>query len=394
MRALLLALDGAGCGNAPDAQAFGDGGANTLGHFFKSLPTLELPVLDALGLWKLVTGDVFSHRSLSTIARWGRLRPCSVAKSPIMGLWELAGVISKEPFATFPQWPTELLKAISRDAHVRFLSDERHSGESPLMTLGEEHLRTGRPIFYICEESILHFAAHDSVVSATKLYEICRIARKYADAQRIVNVVARPFTGVPGAFCDAPGIRDFPIVPPRTILNAIAEKGVQVQAVGEIASIFAGSGITLALPAESDLERMRTIEELWTAESDGLIFANLSGCDEKGQKRDMHGFGVALQRLDSWLASFLPLVEPEDLIIITSTHGRDPAFIGTGRTREETPLLVLHGGETGPLGTRRTFADTAATLGEFFRLRKPWHPGNSFLHTKTKIPKLRPSRRN
>ncbi len=380
MRALLLVLDSVGCGQAPDAAAYGDEGANTLGHIFEAQPELELPALFSLGLWKILTADVLDHRSRGTIASFGRMRECSAGKDTTTGHWEIAGIILDEPFATFPKFPPELISAIERDARVEFIGNYPRSGTTILEELGAAHLKTGQPILYTSADSVIQIAAHEDIIPRKRLYEICRIARRHADAARIGRVIARPFDGQPGAFQRTSGRHDFSMVPPPTVLNAIAETGLRVAGVGKISDIFADSGITRSTPTASNAEGLAAIDALWADGEDGLIFANLVDFDMLyGHRRDVAGYTRSLVEFDAWLAGFLPKCEAEDLVIITADHGNDPTWRGTDHTREEVPLMVLHGGASLPLGTRRTFADVAATLAAHFALRQPWPVGKSFI---------------
>ena len=381
MRALLIILDSVGCGSAPDAADFHDRGASTLGHILRAHPSLELPALYSLGLWKIVTSDVFDARSQNTRARWGQMRERSRGKDTTTGHWEIAGVVLDQPFATYASFPPELVAAIEADAQVKFIGNVAASGTAILETLGPEHLKTGSPILYTSADSVIQIAAHEDVISPARLYEICRIARRHANPLRIGRVIARPFTGTPGAFQRTAGRHDYSMVPPRTILNAIAETGLPVQGVGKISDIFAGSGITRSLPTATNAEGMETIDRLWAEDQDGLIFANLVDFDTLyGHRRDVAGYAQALVEFDAWLMRFLPRIDSEDLVIITADHGNDPTHSGTDHTREEVPLMVLHQDEVGPLGTRSSFTDVAATLGDYFRLRQPWPRGVSFLN--------------
>ncbi len=374
MRALLLVLDSVGCGRAPDAAAYGDEGADTLGHIFAAQPALALPTLFSLGL-----GKIMGLPAPDATASHGRMRPRSTGKDTTTGHWEIAGVILEKPFATYPAFPAELIRAIEREAGVTFIGNYAQSGTTILAELGAEHVRTGRPILYTSADSVLQIAAHESVIPLPRLYEICRIARRHADAWRIGRVIARPFTGEPGAFQRTSGRHDYSAIPPRTILNAIADVGLPVHGVGKISDIFAASGLTLSTPTASNAAGMAAIDTLWAAPHDGLIFANLVDFDMLfGHRRDVPGYARALTEFDTWLASFLPKVTPGDLLIITADHGNDPTFPGTDHTREEVPLLVLHAGRHAALGTRETFADIAATLAVFFHL-DPWRIGKSFL---------------
>jgi phosphopentomutase len=379
MRALLIVLDSVGCGHAPDAAAYGDDGADTLGHIFAAQPALELPALFSLGLWKVLTADVFDRRARGTIASHGRMRERSAGKDTTTGHWEIAGAILDEPFAVFAEFPADFVQAIERDARVKFIGNYARSGTTILEELGAEHVRTGHPILYTSADSVIQIAAHERVIPAKRLYEICRVARRHADARRIGRVIARPFSGEPGAFQRTSGRHDFSMVPPRTVLNAIAETGLRVAGVGKISDIFADSGITHSTPTASNAEGMAAIDALWADGQDGLVFANLVDFDMLfGHRRDVAGYTRALIEFDAWLAGFLPRCDPDDLVIITADHGNDPAWRGTDHTREEVPLLVLHGGRSAALGTRRTFADVAASLAQFFQL-KPWAVGESFL---------------
>jgi phosphopentomutase len=380
MRALLLVLDSVGCGQAPDAAAYNDAGANTLGHIFAARPELDLPALFSLGLWKTLTVDVFDPRSRGTVASFGRMRERSAGKDSTTGHWEIAGIILDEPFATFREFPRELVDAVQRDARVEFLGNRAASGTAIIEELGPEHLQSGKPILYTSADSVLQIAAHESVIPRRRLYEICRIARRHADQWRIGRVIARPFTGEPGRFQRSDGRHDFSMVPPPTVLNAIAETGMRVEGVGKVNDLFAGSGITHSTSTSSNAEGLSVIDQLWADGSDGLIFANLIDFDMLyGHRRDVAGYTEALRNFDRWLAGFLPRCEEDDLLIITADHGNDPTWNGTDHTREEVPLLVYHGGLSLALGTRSTFADVAATLASFFRLRQKWPVGESFI---------------
>jgi phosphopentomutase len=379
MRALLIVLDSVGCGHAPDAAAYGDEGADTLGHILAAQPHLELPALWSLGLWKIVTGDVFHARSQQTRARWGRMRERSAGKDTTTGHWEIAGAIIDRAFGTYTSFPADLVKAIERDAGVEFIGNFPRSGTVILDELGANHVRTGKPILYTSADSVLQIASHENVVPLKRLYEICRIARRHCDAHRIGRVIARPFIGEPGAWKRTSGRHDFSMTPPHTVLNAIADAGLAVHGVGKISDIFAASGITASTPTANNAEGMATIDELWSTFDEGLVFANLVDFDMHfGHRRDVLGYARCLAEFDEWLGRFLPGIDEDDLVILTADHGNDPTWRGTDHTREEVPLLVLHRGRTRPLGTRKTFADVAATLSQFFQLG-PYPIGTSFL---------------
>ena len=374
MRALLLVLDSVGCGNAPDAANYGDEGSDTLGHIYGQTPGFALPNLERLGLAAILQrADAPTPQ-----AGWGRMRERSSGKDTTTGHWEIAGLFLEEGFTVYAKFPDELVRAIEHEVGVQFIGNFPRSGTVVLDELGPEHLRTGKPILYTSADSVLQIAAHESIVPLPRLHEICKIARRHCDALRIGRVIARPFVGEPGAFRRTAGRHDYAMLPPRTVLNALAESGRAVHGVGKISDIFAGSGITASTPTASNAEGMAAILHGWTS-LDGLLFANLVDFDMHfGHRRNVAGYANALLEFDRWLPAFLASVRSDDLVIITADHGNDPTWHGTDHTREEVPLLVLHGGKAAPLGTRATFADAAATIAAYFGL-PAWPIGQSFL---------------
>ncbi len=379
MRALLLVLDSVGVGNAPDAAKYGDDGANTLAHILERVPDLRLPNLAEMGLHAVLARNsaVIDRRYRGS---FGRMRGQSAGKDTTTGHWEIAGVILEKPFATFESFPLELVEAIETEAHVNFIGNYARSGTVVLKELGAQHLRTGDPILYTSADSVMQIAAHENVLPVPRLYQICEIARRHCDRWRIGRVIARPFDGDPGNFQRTPRRHDFSMMPPRTILNTLIDARINVSAIGKINDIFAGSGISESHPTASNLEGMRAIDRLWQEGREGLIFANLVDFDMVfGHRRDVNGYARALEEFDQWLGDFLPRVQSNDLMIITADHGNDPTFRGTDHTREEVPLFAIHRGAARDLATRETFADVAATLAEFFQLKR-WHVGSPFLN--------------
>jgi phosphopentomutase len=382
VRALLLVLDSVGIGGAPDAAEYGDEGANTLGHIFEQVPGLRLSNLESLGLAELLPSHKRYGSHTEYKSRYGRMTERSAGKDTTTGHWEIGGVILEEPFATFERFPDELVGAIERDAGVEFIGNYAQSGATILTELGAEHLRTGKVILYTSVDSVLQIAAHEDVVPTARLYEICTIARKHANGFRIGRVIARPFTGAEGNFSRTSRRHDFSMKPPRTILDANSENGHGVVGVGKISDIFAGQGITESFPTASNAEGMRRIGEHWEHLEDGLMFANLVDFDMLyGHRRDPAGYARVLAEFDEWLGSFLGRAGPADLVLITADHGNDPTHRGTDHTREQVPLFVVHNAESGTLGVRRSYADIAATLGDYFGLADRWPVGESFLST-------------
>jgi phosphopentomutase len=372
-----MVLDSVGIGGASDAAQYGDDGADTLGHIFERVPGLRLPNLCSLGLPELL--EINRKRTLCA-GSYGRMQEKSAGKDTTTGHWEIAGVILDQPFATFERFPGALVRAIEREAELHFIGNCARSGTTILEELGTEHVRTGHPILYTSADSVLQIAAHEQVVPLERLYEICRIARRHADHFRIGRVIARPFLGAAGNFRRTAHRHDFSMQPPGTILDAIREQGLSVIGIGKISDIFAGQGITQSFPTGSNHEGMAEIDKLWSEKLNGLLFANLVDFDMlHGHRRDVAGYARTLEEFDHWLGNFIPKVSLDDLVIITADHGNDPTFRGTDHTREQVPLFVLHKGDSRNLGTRSTFADAAATLGDYFELPQPWPIGTSFL---------------
>jgi phosphopentomutase len=378
MRALLIVLGGAGCGETPDAARFGDAGANTLGYVFEAYPELELPALFSLGLWKSVTGEVFSPRAQGTLARWGRMRPHSPGKEPISAHWEMAGVVLSEPFADAREVPAELVRAIAQDTGKELLAASPGDPAAVIQETSREHLRTGHPIIFTSANSGLEIAAHEQVLPPARLYELCRRARRRADAWRYARVTARPFTGEPGKFqlLESYGC---PMVPPRSVLNAIAEKGLPVHGIGEVSRFFAGSGVTRSFPVASTGAGLEVIRQSWKTGDDGFTFASLPLGSPAGDPPDLATTARGLAQFDEWLGALLPIVEEDDLVIVTGDYGSDPRFSGKASTREEVPLLVMYDRKHAPLGTRKSFVDVAATLARYFEVRGGWGVGKSMI---------------
>jgi phosphopentomutase len=387
VRVLLIVLDSVGVGNAPDAAKYGDEGANTLGHIFEKIPDLSLPNLFELGLGETVAGigdaGGRGHRPRpqgQPRASYGKMEERSAGKDTTTGHWELAGAVLDVPFAVFEKFPDDLVRTIEQEAATKFIGNYARSGTEILNELGAEHVRTGQPILYTSADSVLQIAAHEKTIPIEKLYEICKIARRHADGYRIGRVIARPFEGTEGNFRRTTRRHDYSMRPPPTVLNAIGAAGLPVVGIGKISDIFAGEGITESHPTTSNRDGMEKIDRLWAATENGLIFVNLVDFDMlHGHRRNTEGYAKALQEFDDWLGRFIPKVSADDLLVITADHGNDPTFRGSDHTRERVPLLVMHNGESRDLGTRKTFADVAASLAKYFALPKPWPVGTSFL---------------
>ena len=381
-RALVLVLDSVGCGQAPDAARYGDAGADTLGHILSARPDLKVPNLMNLGLSAIVgrDGEVGATEVGATEvgATAAILSPTAAGKDTTSGHWELMGAALDEPFATFDPIPSDLREQLEKAAGATFIGGYAASGTTVLDELGATHLQTGKPILYTSADSVLQIAAHEEMFGLERLYEICRAVRAIADDWRIGRVIARPFVGKAGDWQRTSNRRDYSLVPPRTILNALQDAQIATLGIGKISDIFAGNGIGETLPTKSNAAGMETIAREWNAGRQGLLFANLVDFDMLyGHRRDVNGYADALEQFDAWLGEFLPQINDDDLLIITADHGNDPTMPGTDHTRENVPVLMMSGGQKQWLGRREGFAAVAATLAVYFGV--DWQSGRSLI---------------
>lgn len=366
-RALVIVLDSVGCGGAPDAAAYGDAGADTLGHLLERVPGFALPAMASLGLHRVL--DLPDGPAPDPRACWARLTPHAAGKDTTTGHWELMGHVLSEPFTTFSSFPADLVAAIEERGGVRFLGNTAASGTEILARLGEEHLRSGRPILYTSADSVLQIAAHEERFGLQRLLELCGTARRVLDERgiRIGRVIARPFIGTCAAdFQRTANRHDESLVPPETALDRLRALGVRTTGVGKIADIFAGRGLDESLPTRSNRDGMETIGRLWERQpaEPHFVLANLVDFDSlHGHRRDPEGYAACLAEFDAWLAGFLPTIRPGELVILTADHGNDPFHPGTDHTREEVPLLALGWPDGAPA---RDFADVAAAVETFF----------------------------
>jgi len=381
-RVVLLVLDGVGCGSLPDAETFGDQGANTLGHTGTAAGTLNLPTLERMGLGN-ITPIAGVPACAKPQAAWGRMAERSAAKDSTTGHWEMAGVVMSEPFRVYADgFPPEIMYSFTRIAGTEPLGNIPASGTEIIQYLGAEHVRTGRPIVYTSTDSVFQIAAHEEVIPVAQLYDICTKMRDVLDGYRVGRVIARPFVeNVQHGYTRTSRRRDFSMPPPEpTMLDILQEHNIEVGAVGKISDIFCGRGVDSHVSTKSNTEGMKATQNLLQQMERGLVFTNLIDFDMMfGHRRDSVGFAAALQELDSWLAGFLPQLCDSDLLIITADHGCDPTMPGTDHTREYVPLLAYSPRvrEGTDLGKRASFADISATILQNFALRGSI--GTSFL---------------
>lgn len=368
-RVVLIVLDGVGIGALPDAAAYGDVGANTLGHVAAACGGLQLPNMLKLGLGQLLElpGSIQPDR---VVGGYGRMLERSVGKDTTTGHWELAGLVQQAPFATYPKgFPAEIIEAFARATGLEPLGNIAASGTDILRLLGTEHLATGRPIVYTSADSVFQIAAHEEVIAVERLYQICRQTRDLLDPYRVGRVIARPFVGsTPEDFRRTARRHDFSMPPGGpTILDQLVQAGMEVTGIGKINDIFAGRGLSRAQSSDGNADGMgQTLAALEQLQQ-GLVFTNLVDFDMLfGHRLDAKGFGRALEEFDAWLPQLRSVFKADDLLLITADHGCDPQVSGTDHTREYVPLLVWHAGlcEGVNLGDRSGFADVAATIGE------------------------------
>ncbi|MDA8908853.1 MAG: phosphopentomutase [Verrucomicrobiales bacterium] len=379
-RALLIILDSVGIGNAPDAAAFGDEGANTVGHIREAVPEFCVPALDAAGLRAAEAIAAGKPVQGEPTLSYGCLTEVSAGKDTTTGHWELAGAPVTKAFSVFEKFPKSLVQEMEAATGVSFIGNYAQSGTVILGELGERHLESGHPILYTSADSVIQVAAHEESFGLERLYEVCRKLRLIADRERIGRVIARPFIGSPGNFTRTSNRHDFSLQPPETILNHLQDANIHTIGVGKISDIFAGSGITESHPTKSNAEACEVIDKRLGAplERPHLIFANLVDFDMLyGHRRDPAGYGRALMDFDQWLSTLLPRLDDETLLLITADHGNDPTWTGTDHTRERVPLLARFPGSPRNLGIRDSYADVAATLADWFTV-KSTGSGQSF----------------
>ncbi len=382
-RAIVIVLDSCGIGEAPDAAAFGDCGSNTLGNMAAALGGLQLPNLAKLGL-----GNIAPVQGVGPVAQplaaFGKMRPTSPMKDTTGGHWEIAGVPLAQPLPTFPQgFPQELMAAFSAAIGRGWLGNEVASGTEIIQRLGEEHVKSGKPIVYTSADSVFQIAAHEAVIPLPELYDICRQARALLTGPYAVGrVIARPFVGEkPGEYVRTANRHDFSLAPaPGSMLELLQAAGQTTAAVGKIGDIFAGVGISESHPTRGNTDGMRETLALLPQVADGLIFVNLVDFDSLyGHRNNAEGYAAALAEFDAWLPQLLAAMRDEDMLIITADHGNDPTTPSTDHSREYVPLLV-YGRQLRPaeLGVRASFSDVGATVTDYLGAEKPAH-GESFL---------------
>lgn len=374
-RAFLIVLDSLGVGGAPDAEAFGDTGADTLGHIAASC-SLSMPHLERWGLGAAAHASTGHwpkglQRRDGFTAAYGCASEVSVGKDTPSGHWEMTGLPVDFAWGMFPpgppSFPEDLIEALVREADLPgVLGNVAQSGTTIVEQLGDEHVASGKPIVYTSADSVFQIAAHEASFGLERLYAVCDVARRLVDPLNVGRVIARPFLGSSGGYTRTRNRRDW-TTPPHgpTLLDHVAEAGQEVVAIGKIADIFAQRGVTQVVKAGSNDEVFdAVVNSVRDAPAGALVFANLVDFDMLyGHRRDVTGYAAALEALDRRWPQLESELQADDLVVVTADHGNDPTFRGTDHTRERIPVLA-HGSHlnAGSLGVRDTFADIGQSI--------------------------------
>ncbi|QAS50709.1 phosphopentomutase [Halobacillus litoralis] len=384
-RVFLIVMDSVGIGEAPDAEKFNDKGADTLGHIADHMNGLKMPHMGSLGLSNIRNIKGIEEASKPK-AHYTTMAEASNGKDTMTGHWEIMGLYIDQPFRTFPDgFPNELLDQIKEKTGRGIVGNKPASGTEIIEELGEHHMETGDLIIYTSADSVLQIAAHEDVIPPQELFEICEFCRELTKDEKYMvgRVIARPFIGASGAFERTSNRHDYALKPfGRTVMNEMADEGLDVVAIGKISDIYDGEGVTESIRTKDNMDGMDQLVRTMDKDFTGMSFLNLVDFDAKfGHRRDPRGYGEALEAYDECLPEVLDKMKDDDLLIITADHGNDPVHHGTDHTRELVPLIAYHKGidQGKELDQRQTFADIGATVSENFSIKMPAH-GKSFLN--------------
>jgi phosphopentomutase len=383
-RIFLIVMDSVGIGESPDAEKFGDKGADTLGHIAERMNGLTMPNMGKLGLSNIreIKGIEKAEKPL---AYYTKMMEASNGKDTMTGHWEIMGLNIQTPFRVFPDgFPDELLSELEERTGRKIIGNKPASGTEILDELGEEHMKTGALIVYTSADSVLQIAAHEEIIPIEEQYKICKIARELTldEKYMVGRVIARPFLGEPGNFKRTANRHDYALKPfDRTVMSEMKDAGLDVIAIGKISDIYDGEGVTEALRTISNMDGMDKLVQTLDMDFTGMSFLNLVDFDALyGHRRDPEGYGNALEEYDARLPEVFDKLKDDDLLIITADHGNDPVAPGTDHTREYVPLIVYSKkmSEGKELPIRETFADIGATVADNFKVKMPSF-GKSFL---------------
>lgn len=370
---ILVVLDSVGIGELPDANEYGDGGANTIANIARAVDGLHLPNLAALGLGN-ISGIEGVPRTKNAQGCFGRMTEASKGKDSTTGHWEIAGLITRQSFPLYPEgFPREVLEKFLLITGCKgYLGNKPASGTEIIKELGDEHIRTGFPIVYTSGDSVFQIAAHGDVISLERLYEICEKTRKYVliDEHQVARVIARPFIGSSGKYMRTPYRRDYTVLPPaKTLLDLLFESGVDTFGIGKIDDLFCGRGLKEKIHTKSNAEGIEEIIKIGRSIKSGFLMANLVDFDMLyGHRQDAKGLAKALEEFDGAVPAIRQCVGKDDLLIFTADHGNDPTDQSTDHTREYVPMLSysISGEKNVDIGIRASFADVGKTIADFF----------------------------
>src|ERR1700674_2572204 len=386
-RIFWIVLDSVGIGELPDAAEYADVGRNTLGHIAESR-ALEIPNLVRLGLANIAPLKNQSP-AIASIGAFGKGATISPGKDTTTGHWEMAGGWLDQAFPVYKNgFPKDLIEEFEQQIGHKTIGNKPASGTEIIKELGEEHVRTGKPIVYTSGDSVFQIAAHENVIPIVELYRMCEIARKLLDGpHRVGRVIARPFAGPVGNFARTSRRHDYAVDPPKPmLLDVLAKRRVPVFGIGKIHDIYNGRGVQDYVTTKNNVDGMEKLSAALQERKNGLIFCNLVDFDMLyGHRKDVEGFAKSLEEFDRLLADFLPQLARTDLLMITADHGcdPDPRWETTDHSREYVPILTYSpaGGAGANLGIRETLADMGQTIAENFYATIPH--GTSFLREAT-----------
>jgi phosphopentomutase len=387
-RAIVVVLDSVGAGELPDAAAYGDAGSNTLGNTARAAGGLSMPNLEAMGLGNVTDILGVAPREQPT-ACWGRCAEVSAGKDTTTGHWEMMGLELDRAFPTYPDgFPTGVMDAFTRETGLGWLGNYPASGTVIIQELGDEHVRTGKPIVYTSADSVFQIAAHEEIIPVEKLYEICEVTRHKVviGEDAVGRVIARPFVGrdANGDYVRTHRRRDFAIEPfEPTVLDRLADIGVETYGIGKIGEIFAWRGVCESPHSTDNMNGFDNLVARVRGSENGFVFANLVDFDMVwGHRNDAVGYARGLEAIDARIPELLEAMIPGDLVILTADHGCDPTTPSTDHSREYVPLIArMKGIDRGvALGTRSTFADVGATVLDFYGIAGACGRGTSFLN--------------
>jgi phosphopentomutase len=388
-RVILIVLDSVGIGELPDAKDYNDEGSNTLGNIAKFYPDFNIPNLIQMGLGNIDITNLLPITESPTAA-YGKAIEQSAGKDTTTGHWEITGTILEKPFPVFfDGFPSAFIQKFENTIGIKTIGNFAASGTEIINQLGDEHIQTKFPIIYTSADSVFQIAMHEDIYPIEAQYKICEIARSLLVGDyEVGRVIARPFTGSSGNFTRTSRRKDFSLIPPFNILDAIESAKKEVIAIGKIHDIFAGKGIKKYTKTANNVEGIRETIDAIKNENSSLIFTNLVDFDmHYGHRRDIEGYAKCLMEFDSFIPEILKSLRRNDLLIITADHGNDPSAPGSDHTREYIPILCygknIAGGKS--IGIRNSFADIAATIADFLHIKFKT-PGVSFL-AEMKIPR-------